>query len=69
MSDDERKESAHGRTGIKSAHFTHQHAIITMLVQKQHAGLEADGNFLLGIASAAGEEDGLAADAVIVRYY
>jgi len=49
----------------KSTHFTHQHAVITMFVQKQHAGLEADGNFLLGIASVAGEEDGFAADAVI----
>jgi hypothetical protein len=42
---------------------THQHAVVAVLVQQQHACLEADGDFFLGGAPVVGVEDCFAADA------
>ena len=42
---------------------TYQHAIISMLVEQQHARLQTDGNCFLGRLSVVRVEDGLAPDA------
>jgi hypothetical protein len=42
---------------------THQHAVVAVLVQQQHACLEGDGDFFLGGAPVVGVEDCFAADA------
>ena len=42
---------------------THQHAVVAVLVQQQHACLEAHGDLLPGGAPVVGVEDCFAADA------
>ncbi len=44
---------------------THQHAVVAVLVQQQHARLEADGDLFLGGAAVVRVEDGLAAEAAV----
>jgi hypothetical protein len=51
------------RGRIPAQGCTHQHAVVPVLVQQQHACLEAHGDLLLGGAPVVRVEDCLAADA------